>query len=297
MSWPDPSAYQNALRFPDRSLREPELASCMVASQTPDGMPRPVAGAYTHVYRLLHPDGRSFAVRLFLKPRPDLPGRLSALVARLAALAELPAWFVKPQWQDAGIYAAGEWRPLIRMPWIEGIDLGEAVEQRLGSPAQLRALADAWKALAIHLESCGVVHGDLQRGNILVEQATGQLRLIDYDGVWVPGVVPGDEAGHPAFQHPGRAMAPLGPGGDRFSALVIYTALRVLAVTPEIWYRLDNGDNLLFRPEDLRLPETSRAFTLLKSTLRSFPEERTLVETLAQTCRKPLGLVPPVSRF
>lgn len=295
MSWPDPSAYQNALRFPGRSLRDPELASCIITDHTLDGMPRPIAGAYTHVYRLVHPEGRSFAVRLFLKPRPDLPGRLSALVTRLAAL--LPPWFVPPQWQQDGIFAAGEWRPLIRMPWVEGTDLGEAIEQRLGSPVQLRALADAWKALVIHLESCGVVHGDLQRGNILIEETAGRLRLIDYDGVWVPGVTPGDEAGHPAFQHPERASVSLGPGGDRFSALVIYTALRALAVAPEIWYRLDNGDNLLFRPEDLRHPEISRAFTLLRTTLRSFPEEKVLVETLAHACRKPVNLVPPVSRF
>ncbi|MGC4046893.1 MAG: hypothetical protein QM758_24120, partial [Armatimonas sp.] len=273
------------------------LAASSISAQTPDGLPRPVAGAYTHVYRMLHPAGQSYAVRLFLKPRPDLAVRLSALLARLASLSAPPAWFVAPQWQDEGIFAAGSWRPLIRMPWVEGIDLGEAIEKNLGNPAQLRAMADSWRTLVGHLEACGVVHGDLQRGNVLVEDGTGFLRLIDYDGVWVPGVAPGDEAGHPAFQHPGRANAPLGPGGDRFSALVIYTALRVLVVAPELWYRLDNGDNLLFRPEDLRLPETGRAFTLLKTMLRSFPEEKALVETLAQASRKPLGLVPAVSRL
>jgi serine/threonine protein kinase len=297
MNWPDPGAYQSALRFPERSLRDSELAACTISEQTLEGLPRPVAGAYTHVYQLAHPEGHAFAVRLFLKPRPDLAGRLAALQKHISTLTVTPPWFVAPQWQEEGIFAAGAWRPLVRMPWVSGADLGAAIEQRLSSPMQLRALADAWRALVHNLEVSGVVHGDLQRGNILLEEATGQLKLIDYDGVWVPGVAPGDESGHPAFQHPRRSATPLGPGGDRFPALVIYAALRTLTVATELWYRLDNGDNLLFRPEDLRLPDTSRAFTMARTLLRSFPEEKAILETLAAACRKPLGLVPPLSRF
>jgi hypothetical protein len=296
VSWPEASAYQSALLLPARTLRDPELAACTVPSQTPFGLPQPIAGAYAHVYRLVHPDGRAFAVRLFLKPRPTARLRLAALQENIDARRPLvPGWFVPSVWDDEGIFVSGAWRPLVRLPWIDGMTLGEAIEQG----ADTRALAERVRALALSLEATGVVHGDLQRGNLLVEAETGTLKLIDYDGIWTPGVSgdTGDEAGHPAFQHPRRQGTALGPGGDRFAALLIYVALRALAVAPEVWYRLDNGDNLLFRPEDLRLPDTSRAFTLLKAALRSHPDERQLLETLADACRKPLGLVPPLSRF
>ncbi len=296
MSWPEASAYQSALLLPVRTLRDPELAACTVPLKTPFGLPQPIAGAYAHVYRLVHPDGRAFAVRLFLKPRPTARLRLAALQERMDAYRPaVPGWLVPSVWDDEGIFVGGAWRPLVKLPWIEGVTLGESIEQGAG----VLALAGAVRALAISLEATGVVHGDLQRGNILVEAQTGALKLIDYDGVWVPGVSgdTGDEAGHPAFQHPRRQGIALGPGGDRFSALLIYVALRILAVAPEVWYRLDNGDNLLFRPEDLRLPDTGRAFALLRTTLRSRPDERQLLETLAEACRKPLGLIPPLSRF
>lgn len=296
MSWPTPSDYQSALRFPARTLQDVDLAACTLPERTPYDLPRPVAGAFAHVYRLIHPDGRRFAVRLFLAERPGVAERLAALRRQIARLPEPPAWYVPTQWQQEGIFVAGAWRPLVSMPWIDGPMLGEVVESSLGEPGRLLALADAWKQTALALEAAGVVHGDLQRGNILLESATDSLRLIDYDGVWTREAPVSDEAGHPAYQHP-RRFGGAGPAGDRLSALLIYTALRALAAVPELWYRLDNGDNLLFRPEDLRLPDSSRAFKMLRAALRGHHDELALVDALANACRQPLELVTPLSRL
>ena len=104
-----------------------------------------------------------------------------------------------------------------------------------------------WQGMITALITARFAHGDLQHGNILVNE-TGALRLIDLDGAWVPTLAGKGvrEAGHPAYQHPLRVASDWGPDLDRFPALVIYVALRALAVAPQAWYRLDNGDNLLF---------------------------------------------------
>ena len=300
--WPDAGDYQDAFLHPARTLGDPTLAACAVPDRTPFGLPQPVAGANAHVYRLVSESGGSVAARVFLKPSPGRSARYPLLAARLEALENAPPWLVAFRWQDRGIWAGGAWRPLMAMAWILGADLGGAIESRLGTPGRMRDLADSWRALSLSLAASGVVHGDLQRGNVLVEPA-GALRLIDYDAAWTPSMdaLPPEmraaETGHPAFQHPRRPAGSLGVGGDRFPALLIYVALRALAVAPETWYRLDNGDNLLFRPEDLLQPGTARAFEVLRTALRAHPPELALLEALALACRQPLALIPPLTRF
>ncbi len=46
----------------------------------------------------------------------------------------------------------------------------------------------------------------------------GQLALVDYDGMYVEGLlIPPNEAGHPDYQHPERTRAHYGLGMDDFS--------------------------------------------------------------------------------
>jgi hypothetical protein len=295
MSWPDPSDYQSALQFPDRSLRDPALRACALPDRTAFDLPRPIAGANAHVYRLVAPDGSAHAVRAFLKDSPARFARYGALSRSLATWESAPYWFVPFEWRPDEIWAAGAWRPALVMDWIDGVDIGAFLEARLGAPAELRKLAEAWREVLRSLLTGRVAHGDLQRGNVFIEPKTGRIRLIDYDSLWAPSVesLPPElrlaEAGHPAFQHPLGALA--GEGADRFPALVIYVALRVLTVAPEVWYRLDNGDNLLFRPEDFATPQTSRAFPLLKRALVRHAEELALVNRLETACRGPVEQV------
>jgi hypothetical protein len=88
------------------------------------------------------------------------------------------------------------------------------------------------------------------------------LTLIDYDGLWVPALAdrPSGEAGHANYQHPERQKeTAYGPEVDRFSHLVIYTALRALGPGGQaLWQRYDNGENLLFRAADFAAPRDSK---------------------------------------
>src|SRR5437764_106846 len=130
------------------------------------------------------------------------------------------------------------------MAWAEITDYNEAVQ----SPAQNFADADlrqgrpAVNALGWPLPCSGNFAAGSKAGALAV-------KLIDYDGMFVPALAgqKSGEVGHANFQHPQRLReGSYGPEVDRFSHLVIYTALRCLAVVGRpLWERHDNGDNLL----------------------------------------------------
>ncbi len=116
------------------------------------------------------------------------------------------------------------------------------------------------------LRDAGIAHGDLQHGNILVNNL--EFKLVDYDGMFVPPLSGRDsnEIGHRSYQHPGRTKANFGPYLDNFSAWLIYTCLVCTSVDSDLWWRLAGGDEcLLFRQQDLLEPLYSPAFFLLEN--------------------------------
>jgi hypothetical protein len=111
----------------------------------------------------------------------------------------------------------------------------------------------------------------LQHGNVLLVPGAkaGSLgvKLVDYDGMCVPALelLKSAEVGHPAYQHPQRLReGTYGLEIDRFSHLVIYTALRAVIVGGRaLWQRFDTGDNLLFTQKDFESPNRLRVFAEL----------------------------------
>jgi pimeloyl-ACP methyl ester carboxylesterase len=120
------------------------------------------------------------------------------------------------------------------------------------------------------------------------------LKLIDYDGMFVPPLAhyPSGEVGHANYQHPRRLREGCYDDGmDRFSHLLIYTALRCLHFGgEELWQRYDNQENLLFREDDFRRPSKS----LLLRELWEMPDRdvRSLVGHLLLASLGPVGVVP-----
>jgi hypothetical protein len=112
--------------------------------------------------------------------------------------------------------------------------------------------------LVSDLRSADIAHGDLQHGNVLV-LPNGDIRLIDYDGMWVPTLEgeKSNETGHPDFQNPGRTQNDFHCGIDEFSAAVIEIAISALIRDPSLWEKYNNGDNILFRRRDFVNPQRS----------------------------------------
>ena len=109
-----------------------------------------------------------------------------------------------------------------------------------------------------------MAHGDLQHGNVLI--VNDELRLVDYDGMFVPQLAgqSSHELGHRHYQHPARSAADFDANTDNFSAWVIYLSLMALSAEPQLWQRFAGGDEcLLFRRADFEYPDQSKLMLAL----------------------------------
>jgi WD40 repeat protein len=262
MTWPLSQDYNEAVQNAASCFGDPDLKRGEV-TLSPLGLPIPRSGNFADVYRVKAPDGRFWAVKCFTRRVNGLQERYTRIDAHLRS-ANLP-FTVGFSYLPEGIRVRGQWYPLVKMEWVEGFTLNEFVRENLDKPAHLEALLKIWVRLARRLRDARITHADLQHGNVLLVPGSSPaklgLKLIDYDGMWIPALAnqPSGEIGHPAYQHPARIREKLySAEADRFPYLVVATALRALVVGGrELWKRFDNGDNMLFREEDLKKPAGS----------------------------------------
>ena len=247
--------YQEAIQCPRLAFTSSELQyGTPVANQL--GLPRPLCGTFASVYELAS-GRRRWAVKCFLRNTPNLQQRYARISEHLRYSPRL-RYFVTFEYQPGGILVRGKSFPLVKMEWVKGRQLNTFIEQNLSRPRVLAKLKKRWGRLLTDLQSVHIAHGDLQHGNVLV-RPNGDLRLIDYDGMWVPtlGGQEGNETGHPDYQNPGRTQKDFHAGIDEFSDAVIQIAICALRREPSLWEKYNNGDNLLFRREDFLNPRSS----------------------------------------
>ncbi len=301
MSWPVSQDYNEAVQNPGLCFGDPDLRAAEPVTNAL-GLPVPCSGSFADVYHLSHPaSGVSWAVKCFTRPVPGRQERYHE-ISRHLRRARFP-FTVEFTYLAEGIRVRGQWYPVVKMEWVEGLLLNQFVRDNLGRPALLDALTNLWGRMARRLREADVAHGDLQHGNVLLvpgsKTTSLALKLIDYDGMYVPALAgkPAGEVGHPAYQHPQRIReATAGVEVDRVPLLVVAAALRCLAVAgPRLWKRYDTGDNLLFRQADLKAPEESPLF----HELWRLDDElaHVLVGRLALACHDPIEQAPPVTEF
>ncbi|HEY1189268.1 MAG TPA: hypothetical protein VGE74_16570, partial [Gemmata sp.] len=295
MSWPLSHEFNEAIQNPKVAFADPDLRDGEVVVGA-TGLPLPRSGNFADVYQMRGADGRDWAIKCFTRPVAGLGDRYAKISTALER-AGLP-FAVGFKFLTEGIRVGGVWRPIVMMEWVEGLLLNQVVRDAAGKPATLGALGQMWAKLCKRLREAGLAHADLQHGNVLLVPGSRAgaygLKLIDYDGVWVPALAntPSGESGHPSFQHPARAATrAYSPDVDRFPHLVVATALRGLAVAgPALWEKYDNGDNLLFGEEDYKRPAASKAMQELWQL--EDPGVQALVGRLAIACGKPLPQTP-----
>lgn len=254
---PMASDYVAALQHPRRCFHDASLREAHPATDRL-GLPRPVSGNFAVVFQL-RSNQRSWAVRCFHRHVPDIQRRYSVISDHLSAHRTTSSALVEFRYEPRGILVRGEWFPIVIMDWVEGIPLDQAIESHLRHPDKLRQLCDRWLQVDRELSTLGIAHGDLQHGNILVTR--DGIRLVDYDGMFVPALRNefSNELGHPNYQSPHRTERDFSEHLDRFSSLVIYTALRALSNDPTLWtrYRMPD-DAILFRKSDFANPDSSQ---------------------------------------
>ncbi|MFO0867848.1 MAG: phosphotransferase [Pirellulales bacterium] len=258
------------------------------------------SGSHAVVYRVVAESGLQRAWRIWTTHRADLSDHYRALTDYLTRLPRQPA-LVHFTYVSRGIRAAdGHWYPALSMEWVDGSDLFTWTRQRClaGEAARLAEAARKWRLLVDQLARVQIVHGDLSHGNILVT-ANDHFKLVDYDCLAVPSLFgqTNPEIGVEPYQHPGRdGLTRYSPALSRYASLLIYVALRTLAVRPELWgQHVDRlaYDRLLFRPQDLQEPQAS---PLLRD-LHELPDPTVgrLADQLVAAFRGDLDSVPALS--
>jgi Protein tyrosine and serine/threonine kinase len=261
--WPSPDAYQNAVLSPRRFLRDARLHAAHVESRFFLGSQRPNlrSGNFGAVYRFKGPQ-RSYALKVFYKADTERQQRYQLIDQHLAGQAP-STHLVSFRYDEEGIQVHRRWYPTLVMDWAPGKTLDLYLQECRGE-IRNGLFCQSFAHMVRELQDRRMAHGDLQHGNILV-QAAGQLKLVDYDGMFVPGMtrlgMEATESGLPAYQHPSRARRPdyFDARLDDFAALVLL--LTLAAMTPERWRRHHGDDNyLLFSKEALHLPKRSVLF-------------------------------------
>lgn len=263
MRYPSPEDYLKAVQRHE-SFTTDELRRCELVPHPLYGIPMPAAGTSAVVFKAVV-DGEPQALRFFTREDRWSADRYDALQEHFAArgLVDVVAM---PRWVHDGITVNGSTWPVVRMQWVDGHPLNKYVDDLVsrGDGPGLGALADAWLELVGRLQRAEFAHGDLQHGNVLVDDR-GAMRLVDFDCSWIArfaGWPAPSETGHRNYQPETR---PWGRWMDTFSGLVIYTSLLALAKNPTPWHVLNTGENLLFRREDFRPPFTTGAWVHLSS--------------------------------
>ena len=302
MSWPLASHFSTMLQNPRIAFRDPRLQRAVI-EKNEQNQPRPWAGAFAVVYKGVDPDGQTpFAVRIFTTESPERRERYDLISAYLQG-RKLNC-LVDFEYRDRSIRSAGDgkWYPLIIMEWVQGETLFNWLRARSleGNREAIAAVADRWLEAVQELSDNSVAHGDLQHANVMVDSAW-QLKLVDYDGMCVPSLVGRRnlEVGVEPYQHPERGAGTLlSLDLDNFSALLIYVALRALAIQPGLWVKYVEQvgyDKLLFRREDFQAPAQSPLYYDLMQLGNN--DLRSLTEKLFALSQARMEEVPPLGQL
>jgi hypothetical protein len=290
MPYPQITEYQEAVQHPLQAFVDPELKQGTVAENSL-GLPLVMSGGFALTYAVTTPR-RKCAVRCFHREIPAIQQKYDAISKVLRSLAN--GSFVDFDFQQSGISIRQKVFPIVRMDWVEGDTLGVWLDKRFDDPRALEKARADFADIARFLARKGIAHGDLQNGNVMV--MNGQIKLIDYDGMFVPGMRPGNgsETGHKHFQHPDRRAADFGPAMDRFSFIALDLSLRAVIADKSFYPKFrEGGETIIFRANDFADPPNSEIFR----RLLAMPKLKDQAQNFAAVCAAPLAAVPTLDEF
>jgi serine/threonine protein kinase len=264
VSYPTLEQYQEALQHPRTALIDPDLRAGTISTGGL-GLPHVMCGGFALTYTI-SAGGKKYAVRCFHKQSPALEQRYRAISAKLAQIAS--PYFLPFEFQAHGVRIAGKTYPIVKMAWSNGDTLGDFVADNHRNGTALASLRNSLATLASYLESQNIAHGDIQPGNLMIDNRGRSIQLIDYDGMFVPDIqsLGAAEIGHRNFQHPQRSGQQFDPVLDRFSLICINVALKELEGDPKLWDETQSdSDSFLFRASDFSDPGASSVFQKLIS--------------------------------
>lgn len=280
-TWPLNIDFTIAVQNPQLCFADPDLKQAST-SKNSRGRVLLWSGNFATVYKLTKGD-HSWAVRCFTRiPQADVQERYQ-LISEYLSKHQIP-YLVDFEFLAQGILVKGQWYPILKMDWVEGTELDRYIGEYIDDSQVLLRLERQLKQLQKDLQRIGIAHGDLQHGNIMVDDR-GELKLVDYDGMYVPALrgSPPLEVGHPNYQPPKRSTKDFGDRLDDFSFAVISLSLRALATEPHLWATFhEDNKNLIFRQNDFQEPDASPVF----QAIANIPDDETreLCDHLISQC-------------
>jgi hypothetical protein len=294
MSWPGLTDYQDALQHPQIAFTIRELKEGSVATDA-HGMPSPLSGAMVFTFTVTSSGHTKYAVRCFQREMPDLAGRYQKIANGIGQLRSDSAYFVDFRFHIEGLNIKGKRYPCLQMQWVEGLTLGSFLNTYHANSTAITHLQLRFRKMASNLTEKGVAHGDIQNLNIMVTP-TAELKLIDYDGMFVPGMREGygNETGLKYFQHPARSTKHFGPKMDRFSFITVDLSLSALKEDPSLYPRYrEGGETIIFKANDFADPSSSPVFRYLAQR----PTLRQAATRFAAICQSSYDAVPTLEDF
>ena len=303
MPWPGLNDLQEALQHPERAFTDRELRDGKIALNQL-GLPLSWSGNFAAVFKVAT-NSHTYAIRCFTHNPLGKQDHYAAIDRHLKTNGR-PATFINFDYLEDGLVCRGQKYPLIKMPWINGQTLDKFTYENISRADVLEQLVSKWYQAATELQKLPIAHNDLQHGNIMVVKRSSDIKLVDYDGLYVPQFarMQSPENGHRHYQHPQRDQRHYGPQVDNFPALVIYTSLTALAHDSGARARRATPESLLFAQDDLQDPTSSKLFQYLKqsphrptsqlanvlseSALAPIYDTPTLEQTRAQTTKSNL---------
>lgn len=293
---PNLSDYMQTFQNPQLFLADRELVGCSCPKDQ-QGQPKVQSGGFALTFRLESPT-KKWAVRCFHREVADRAKRYTAISTKLnEPQMRQSGYFVNFDYQPQGVMVKGQRCPIVKMSWAQGVTLGAFLEANYNKSMSLQNLQESLRKLYKFLSSHHIAHGDIQPGNLMVSNDGRMVQLIDYDGMFVPGMesLKAAETGVPNFQHPERqGKSPWNDKLDRFPFIILDIALTVLQKNPSYWTQTNSSDEkVLFETTDYQAPYASPIFNQLKAD----PEFSAKISILQQICYSDFDSIPPADEY
>ena len=277
MNYPLISEYENEIRKNGSSiLNLPDAYEFIPSKTSPIKIFSFGSGAFAGIFKIRNlKSGKEYALRCFLSGgKQENIDRIEVISNYLENLSSVD-WLCKNTLHKKGIKIKDNLYPITLLEWSHGQKLNDYVSFIIDDNQKISELQNKLVELSHDLEAKDIAHGDIQSGNVLVEQANNRgikLKLVDYDAMYIP-TLKGEQAiekGHPSFQHPKRNMADYNPLIDRFSFWLLLTSLEALKYDKTLWNKdlrggFNDEDNFLFKSKDLSNPQSSELVRRLRN--------------------------------
>ena len=173
MPYPQITDYQEAVQHPQLAFVDPELKLGAVAENSL-GLPLVMSGGFALTYAVTTAH-RKCAVRCFHREIPAIQQKYDAIAKKLRAVPN--GYFVGFDFQQSGIRIRQATFPIVRMDWVEGDTMGIWLDRHIDDPRGLEKARMEFLSIARFLAQKGIAHGDIQNGNVMVEN--GSVKLIE----------------------------------------------------------------------------------------------------------------------